>query len=311
VSTADPIAGLASATPRDDRVVAIDFVEARELEATWRTDGALRLFHQPLADGRPSLTLERHDAIGYRLFALGYGVYLVSGDGSSIRAAPPETLAAWRWQRFLIGQVLPFAALLHGVEVFHASGVVLGDRVVAVSGRSGAGKTSVGLNLVRRGASFFTDDVLAVTRSRGRLVCHPGAATASLRDAGLREAVDAGDDALGEVLGRGPAGVRIVLDRDERELPLGAIYFLDRPVEGDRATAADQARFTRLADPFLLLASTFNLVIRTPARLERQLDTCAQIARSTAMFRVTVPPATTAARVADAVGAHAEALLSA
>ena len=82
-------------------------------------------------------------------------------------------------------------------------------------------------------------------------------------------------------------------------LPLGAVYFLDR-AEGHR-----ELRFEPTADPYLLLASTFNFVIRTPERLAAQLDTCAAIARSAALFRVAAPRSMSAAEVGAAVADHA------
>ena len=48
----------------------------------------------------------------------------------------PEGLPDGGWQRLLIAQVLPFAALLHGLEVFHASAVVHRGRAVAFLGPS-------------------------------------------------------------------------------------------------------------------------------------------------------------------------------
>ena len=140
----------------------LELVSAGELAAGWDPGEAERLFRQPLPDGRTALALERHHTAGYRLLADDYGSWLVSSDGTAIRTAPPSDLAPWLWERFLVAQVLPFAALLQGVEVLHASGVVLHGRVVAIVGASGAGKSSVALNLVLRGAGFFTDDVLAL-----------------------------------------------------------------------------------------------------------------------------------------------------
>ena len=95
------------------------------------------------------------------MFAHGYGHWLLTARRLVDLRSRAEDLEAWLWQRFLVGQVLPFAALLQGLEVFHASAVVLGDRVVAIVGGSGGGKTSVGLNLVLAGSA-------AVHRRRAR-----------------------------------------------------------------------------------------------------------------------------------------------
>ena len=64
----------------------------------------------------------------------------------------PDGTGPGEWQRFLIAQVLPFAAALHGLEVLHASAVTVAGRALALLGPSGAGKTSLALALCRTGA---------------------------------------------------------------------------------------------------------------------------------------------------------------
>ncbi len=77
------------------------------------------------------------------------------------------------WQRLLVAQVLPFAALLRGLEVFHASGVVLGGEAIALLGPSHSGKTSLAMELCDLGASFLADDVLALEVADGRPASPP------------------------------------------------------------------------------------------------------------------------------------------
>jgi hypothetical protein len=298
-----PIAGMRSAQARDERRVQLTLLAPGELEASWRASEATSLFRQPLPDGGPALTLERHEQQGYRVFAHGYGAWLVAADGSAITGAPPDGLEVWLWERFLTGQVLPFAALLQGLEVFHASAVVLEERVVAVTAGSGVGKTSVALNLVVRGARLFTDDVLAAEPGPGP-VCQPGTGAANVRDARLTELAERPGSPLGRICGRGSQSLRVLLDCETRALPLGALYFLERERE------EGELRFEPIADPYRLLASTFNFVIRTPERLGAQLDTCARIAHAAPMVRVLCPRDTTAARVADALENHARGLLT-
>jgi hypothetical protein len=298
------IRGLESTRARGPRRTSVQVAGAPALAGAWPADEGEFLFRQPLADGRPALTLERHDGLGFRIFAHGYGHWLVSPDGSSIRAPSAGGMEDWLWERFLVGQVLPFATLLEGLEVFHAAGVVLDDRVVAIVGGSGVGKTSIGLNLVLLGMSFFTDDVLALElRDRG-VVCMPGAGAANVRDARLRRLIEQGESRVGRITGRGSQSLRVALERDQRELPLGAVYFLDR--SGEHRGLA----FEPTVDPRLLLASTFNFVIRTPERLETQLEACARVASSSRLFRVAVPWSLGAADVAAEIHTHARAALT-
>jgi len=61
--------------------------------------------------------------------------------------------------------VLPMALHAHGDEVIHASAVVMGDRVVAFSGRSQTGKSTVAYGLHRRGYRVWADDTLVFDAS--------------------------------------------------------------------------------------------------------------------------------------------------
>ena len=109
----------------------------------------------------------------------GRGENVISSDGSRLRAAArSEELLAW--QRLLIAQVLPFVAVLRGLEVLHASAVVLERGAIAFLGHSGSGKTSLALALCRGGAGFLTDDVLSVEPLGGSPIAHGGAPVAAI-----------------------------------------------------------------------------------------------------------------------------------
>ena len=92
------------------------------------------------ADGSVYFRIDAHPRRGYRICGEDQGCYLLSAPGDALRCAI-GTCPAQNWQRFLVGQVLPFAALVAGLEIFHASAVVLGGRALAFTGESGAGKT--------------------------------------------------------------------------------------------------------------------------------------------------------------------------
>ena len=57
-------------------------------------------------------------------------------------------------------------------------------------------------------------------------------------------------------------------------------------------------------DPFELIASTFNLSVRTPARLRRQLDVVSAIASSGLTHRLRVQPGIDATELAAIVQNH-------
>jgi len=69
------------------------------------------------------------------------------------------------------------ALVLHqrGKLVLHASTVAIKDAAIVITGRSGAGKTTLATILVRRGARVVTDDITALeTDKKGELVAWPG-----------------------------------------------------------------------------------------------------------------------------------------
>jgi hypothetical protein len=233
---------------------------------------------------------------GYAIWAAGFGRAFLDSAGGSVWCEP-AALPAWRWQRFVVGQVVPFAAALQGLEVLHASAVALEGRGLGVVARSGAGKTSLGLELVLRGAGFLTDDVLALEAADGAVLAHPGAAVANVRRDGSTLAGRLVDASAARVVGEAAEEVRVALRGLDAPLPLADVFYLER------TTAGSGAVVERLdpVEPRLLLASTFNLALRDPARLERQLDVCARLAATAAVHRVACPPAVDAAALAPLV----------
>lgn len=246
--------------------------------------GSERISEARAPDGRAVATADALAAGGFRLWAEGFGAAWVSGDGVEVRCAPPSA-PAWRWQRFLTGQVLPFAAVLRGLEVLHASAVAVEGGALAVVAASGGGKTSVALELVLRGAELLTDDVLAVERAGG-VLAHPGPGLANVRRDGSGLAPRLVRAGGARVLGEAGGEERVALPRHRAPVPLRAVVYLERGGAGERAAVER----LRPVDPRLLLASTFNLALRDPPRLARQLDVCAAIAEASAIYRVACPP---------------------
>ena len=244
--------------------------------------------------GSVNFQIESSAELGFRIWGPEYGVSVISADGKRLLGA----LGGGReeaWQRLLVAQALPFAAVLQGLEVLHASAVAVEGGAVALSGHSGSGKTSLALELCRRGAGFLADDVLALERVDGQLVGHPGAPVAGI------------DRAEAERLSAvGGAGRPEVLAADRREqvarvaasatpLPLRALFFLDRRPDGP-----DQPLFEPAADAQALLSATFNLVLTGAERLERLLDACALLA-GCRIERISCGPAVGVAELGDAV----------
>ncbi len=254
-------------------------------------DAAELVCDQREPDGTVNFRIEAHPEAGYRIWGPTYGSHILSCDGRRAVCIPGDC-SADAWQRLLIAQVLPFAALLQGLEILHASAVVCDVGAVAFVGPSRAGKTSVALELCRRGASFLADDVLALECAEGDLLGHPGTPLAGLDHAEARRLAQAEVAQRGEIVAVN-ARERLVRMRGAAEpAALAALFFIDR-----RSDAPSQPRFEPAADARQLLAATFNSVLTTPRRLRGLLDVCA-LAAHRRVERILVGPGVDAARLA-------------
>jgi hypothetical protein len=238
------------------------------------------------------LTVDLAEQVGYLLQARGVGRVLVSLDGGEVLCDPLPGRPDWAF--ILPAQALPLAATLRGLEVFHAAGVVVGGGAVLFAGPPGAGKSSLAAALLRRGATLLGDDAIALELGRRRgLLAHPSAGTVYLRAAE--------HDRLAAAERAGLGASRSFASRQRYEpgagaaAPLTAIFMLERAESGSLVEPIVNP------DPFELLAATFNLSVRTPERLTRQLDMVGTLSASGAVHRLRVLPGVDATRLAEVV----------
>ena len=297
VDASFPVPGLPAAVGAPlGPATTVDLVPDAEVDRDWPAGAADRVLEERFgSDTEPARTIDVHPVAGYRLYARHFGLARISPDGGRVICAPPGP-AEWDWQRFLVGRILPWAAVLRGYEAFHASAVAVGGRVVAFVGPTGAGKTSLALRLVADGGEFVTDDVLAVDLRDGEPHGHPGAGIASVRPSERESIPSEVWGGLGSVLGES-GKTYLALPRAEGPRPLAAVYFLRT---GEGAAIEPMAG----PDPRLLLASTFVLGVQTPGRLRNQLDVCAAIATAVPAFGLCVTAGLDSAGLARAVAEH-------
>lgn len=298
LEAAFPIPGAPeAAVASGKRSVRLDLATRGEILADWAPAAPERISARRHPNGRIAISIDADERAGYLIRAQGFGCFWISPRADRIRCAPVQ-VTAWRWQRYLIGQVLPLTAVLSGLEVFHASAVAIDGRAVTFLGSSKAGKTSIAVNLVLGGARFMTDDVLAVSPADdGGVIAHPGIGLANLRHSAA-ELLGSGDRRrLGRRLGRDGEASRVALPRHDGAAPLARAYVIERVADGE------ELRLERLSpvDPRLLLGGSFNFVIRTPERLTNQLDVCARLANSVEVYRAVVPPTIGPAELARAI----------
>jgi hypothetical protein len=271
-------------------------LDPAELERRWAplSAGARRM--RELGDAETTvLSVDLAEPAGYLLDAAGVGRVLVSLDGTELLCDPDPERADWGF--ILAAQALPLAATLRGFEVLHAAGVVLDGEAVLFAGPPGAGKSSLAAALLRRGGRLLSDDAVALDWQQRSIVAHPGAGALYLRAAEherLDEEERGGLGASVAQMGR----YRYEPEARSAAAPFGALFLLEWAQGG--------AAIERLegGDPFALLASTFNLSVRSAERLTRQLDAVGALAATERVYRLRVLPDTDATGLARIVEDH-------
>jgi hypothetical protein len=271
-------------------------VEQSELDADWPAAGARRLSTERPDPEAPPRTIDEHPEAGWRLDAPGWGCARVAPDGSLIDCAR-DRAEEWRWQRFLVGRALPFAAVAAGLEVLHAAAVVVDGSALAVTGGSGAGKSSVAAALTLAGAELLTDDVLAVEQRDGSVLAHPGPPLLALRDSEVAALGGERFRRVGELTGEGGGKAYMAVAASARPVPLARLAILRRTGEPGgvevRGLAQPPAR--------VLLGAVFVPEMATPARLRGQLALLEYLAAGVEVLEVHVGCDAQAGDVAEAL----------
>jgi len=195
-------------------------------------------------------------------------------------------------QRFLLDTVLWWTAMSLGFDLLHASAVKLPEGVVAVVGESGAGKTSVAIELMERGGVLYADDVLAIRRLGSEVVVYPGPA---LMNVPRR--------LLSSMNGRGRELAHFP-DQDETWMsiehtatgpePLEAVFVLDRQGRGE-------PRVERLdPSPFTLMAHAWGIQSTGP-RARQSFENYAELSRGTPAYHLRAGSGASPATIAEMV----------
>lgn len=277
---------------------------AAELEHAWPTEGVEPLVELRFPNGRPFLSVSRHREQGYRIWAPRHGRHVVSPDGREIRSALPRSAAA-AWQRLFFAQTLPLAAALQGLELLHASAVGLGGRAIAFTAAAGTGKSSLAAHLLATGATFLTDDVLALELGADGVLAHPGPARASVFSYELRSMTNEGRARLGRRVAAADKP-QFEPSRASSALPLAILYRISRSPRFARLGLHEQVP----AEPMAVLASSFLTYLRTRERLLNQLAVCDRLTRSVRVYDLEIPASVSAQATAAFVRAHSEGVLA-
>lgn len=167
-----PLPGMARHAVKGLPDVTVELGSDAQLDLRWPMhDGPVRWRGQ-LGDGC-ELTIAQAPA-GEILFTYGSRArFLLAGDRRQLLCAPvePESLP---WQQVLLARILPNVSLANGYEALHASAVQSPHGVVAVAAPSGMGKTTLAVELMRRGWPLCADDVLVLGNDSAGVRAHHG-----------------------------------------------------------------------------------------------------------------------------------------
>jgi hypothetical protein len=280
-----PLPGLAPA-PEEPDALSVQLASDADLECLWSG-----------ADGEP-VWVTAIDGRRYTMapgregdYLMTYGRdarFLLSSDLRELRCSPARPTQAG-WRRFLLDTVLWSASLLNGIELMHASAVRSEAGVTAFAAFSGGGKTSLAFELMRRGASFFADDILAFPPSGDELHAHPAPALMNL------PRHNTGHDRVGDVLGRFPAEDWVAVPGAAREPDRVTTVCLLR-----RRPAARLA--LRRLRPTVLDLLPFALAFpHLRARRRQRFMVFARLATEAPVYELSAPPDAPPGSLADLV----------
>ncbi len=259
------------------RSLSLDLVTQAELASMWSGSDGVPVWSGYLGDGG-TLTIE-HGIGGDLLFTHDdHARHRLDASMRSLAVAPRRS-GAGDWQRTLLTKVLSSISVMRGYEALHASAVASPWGVLAIAAPTGMGKTTLALELMRRGWPLLTDDVLTLGATPDGVLAYPGTPHMNVAvDGPLAHCVD---DDIGPTLGF-CAGEHWLAARNAASEPgpVRAIFLLERGPE-------------RLLDVESLSPSPLPLapyVLGLSGDIERErrrFDLYGELMSSTALLRLT------------------------
>ena len=240
-------------------------------------------------DGGP-FVIQRGSGGDYRLAPRQGARFHVARDASAI-SCESAVLADPASQRLLLDTVLWTTTLLHGIEGLHASAVQTESGVIAFLAASGGGKTSVAVELVRRGYALFCDDVLMLERCNAGFVAHPSPPLMNLPAAmaldGLRV------DPIAQI---GDESWVSVADIATQPSGLARLFVLNR-------AGGLEERIVAIDPTVLDLLPHAQVHALADGWERRRFELCSDLALNVPLSRIDVDPAASPSQIADLVEA--------
>ncbi|HWE11668.1 MAG TPA: hypothetical protein VG325_20140 [Solirubrobacteraceae bacterium] len=259
------------------------------------TADARFLRHLVAYEGCPFATLEGRS--GDILFHFGRrALFHLEPEHARLRCAFttfPDPVS----ERVLLDTVLWTTSLQLGFELLHASAVTTDGGVLALVADQGGGKSTLAAEFLRRGATLFADDVVALEATGDTVLGHCGPAVMN-----LPVAVDEATVGSVTVLARFEDERWVQLPAvAQPPAPLSAIVLLRR--------SAGESLQCRLIPATTLTLLPFAIALpHMTARGRRRFDRFGQLAAVTPVLELTADLTTPVADLADAVQLQVETL---
>lgn len=214
----------------------------------------------------------------------GVGRYLIR-QGREIRVEAAEGSSDRNLRLFLLGSA--FGALLHqrGLMPLHANAIIVDGRVVAFSGHSGAGKSTIAAWFHDRGYRIFADDVCVIGLDPdGRPIAYPGIPRLRLWREALEASGRTAEDYSRSFDNMDKYDVPTRIEGVDGPVPLDRVYMLGKAGEG--APDARIVRLTGVEAVDALVSNTYRGgYLRTIGRTGEHLMTCVRVASAVPVFR--------------------------
>jgi hypothetical protein len=170
--------------------------------------------------------------------------FLIDKQGKSVWATWPEqTLTVEDTATYLLGPIMGFVLLLRGCVSLHASAISIQNRVVAIVGSAGTGKSTTAAALAELGYSILAEDVVTLQDLGNRFLVQPAYPCIRLWPSSVRALY--GEHA--ELPRLTPTWDKCYLDLTQEQyqfqksaLPLAAIYVLGERQDNPSAPMIEQ-----------------------------------------------------------------------
>lgn len=217
----------------------------------------------------------------------GVGEILVAGDGRSIVCYRFPQSNSESFNVYLLAQALSFALVKNGFEPLHATAVVVAGRVAVFLGDCGFGKSTLAAAFLQAGHRLLTDDLLVLCVCHDELVAYPGSPRIKLFPELARRFFMGNCTAVS----MNPHAQKVILALENDSacsvpVPITAIYALAPRTIGESIEIAPLTP----KDAFMaLLGSSFNRVVRDPARSRRQFEWTQTVTRTLLVKSLSYP----------------------